>query len=220
MCPGFTIIRIKCLDSLSMSSRAYRTRGRSKRSEETREKIKRAVRELLTEGVFHESTVEEVADRAGVARATLYQHFRSRLELVDAICESFDENPALLQLRKAVELSDADAALAETIRLTVRFWSSEDAVLRQLYGVAAVDPAAQDLVDRQRADRRSEYERLVRNLDHARRLRAGLTPRRALTLLLVLSSYDTYRELREADVSERQAIALLQEAARDLLISA
>jgi AcrR family transcriptional regulator len=151
---------------------------------------------------------------------TLYQHFRSRLELVDAICESFDENPALLQLRKAVELSDADAALAETIRLTVRFWSSEDAVLRQLYGVAAVDPAAQDLVDRQRADRRSEYERLVRNLDHARRLRAGLTPRRALTLLLVLSSYDTYRELREADVSERQAIALLQEAARDLLISA
>jgi AcrR family transcriptional regulator len=203
-----------------MSARPYRTRPRTDRSEATRERIKTAVRELLTEGRFHASSVEEVADRAGVARATLYQHFRSRLELVDAICESFDENPALLQLRKAVELSDADAALAETIRLTVRFWSSEDAVLRQLYGVAAVDPAAQDLVDRQRADRRSEYERLVRNLDHARRLRAGLTPRRALTLLLVLSSYDTYRELREADVSERQAIALLQEAARDLLISA
>jgi AcrR family transcriptional regulator len=203
-----------------MSARPYRTRPRTDRSEATRERIKTAVRELLTEGRFHASGGGGVAGRACAARATLYQHFRSRLELVDAICESFDENPALLQLRKAVELSDADAALAETIRLTVRFWSSEDAVLRQLYGVAAVDPAAQDLVDRQRADRRSEYERLVRNLDHARRLRAGLTPRRALTLLLVLSSYDTYRELREADVSERQAIALLQEAARDLLISA
>jgi AcrR family transcriptional regulator len=216
--------RYNLTDALSrlsvVPSRPYRARRQTDRTQATREQIKSAVRELLAEGTFHASSVEEVAERAGVARATLYQHFRSRLELVDAICESFDENPALLQLRKAVELSDADAALAETIRLTVRFWSSEDAVLRQLYGVAAVDPAAQDLVDRQRADRRSEYERLVRNLDHARRLRAGLTPRRALTLLLVLSSYDTYRELREADVSERQAIALLQEAARDLLISA
>src|SRR6185503_8127435 len=133
-----------------MSSRAYRTRGRSKRSEETREKIKTAVRELLAEGVFHESTVEEVADRAGVARATIYQHFGSRLELVDAICETFDANPALLELRDLVEL---DEALAKTIASTIRFWSSEDAVLSQLYGVAAIDPAAEDLVDRQRADR-------------------------------------------------------------------
>jgi len=44
-------------------------------------------------------------------------------------------------------------ALAETIAGSIRFWSCEDSVLRHLYGVAAIDPAAQDLVDRQRADR-------------------------------------------------------------------
>ena len=33
-----------------------------------------AVRDLLAEGSFHESTVEEVAERAGISRATLYQH--------------------------------------------------------------------------------------------------------------------------------------------------
>src|SRR5437868_9002496 len=131
-----------------MSPRAYRARTRPKRSEETRERIKTAVRDLLAEGTFHDSTVEEVADRAGVARATLYQHFRSRLELVDAICETFDENPALLRLRETVELPDADAALADTIALCVRFWSSEDQILRQLYGAAALDTAARDLVDR------------------------------------------------------------------------
>jgi AcrR family transcriptional regulator len=176
------------------------------------------VRELLAEGSFHTSTVEEVADRAGVARATLYQHFRSRLELVDAICETFDENPALLQLRDTVQLADADAALAETIALTIRFWSSEDPILQQLYGVAAVDPAAQDLVDRQRADRRSEYDRLVHNLQRAHRLRPGITKQRALNLLLVLSSYDTYRELREANLSDRQTTTLLQQTARELLL--
>lgn len=201
-----------------MSYRSYPTRGRDK-TQATRERIKSAVRELLAEGNFHTSTVEEVADRAGVARATLYQHFRSRLELVDAICETFNENPALLRLRDAVELADADKALTETIALTIRFWSSEDPILRQLYGVAAIDPAAQDLVDRQRTDRRSEYERLVQNLRRARRIRAGLTPQRALNLLLVLSSYGTYRELRDASLSDREATALLQKTARELLLT-
>src|SRR5947199_7268 len=103
--------------------RVYRTHPRADRSQATRERITRAVRELLAEGTFHESTVEEVADRAGIARATLYQHFGSRLELVDAICDTFDANPALLTLRKSVELPDALAALAETIANVVGFWS-------------------------------------------------------------------------------------------------
>jgi AcrR family transcriptional regulator len=203
-----------------MPSRPYRVRSRSDRPRATREKIKVAVRDLLAEGTFHDSTVEEVADRAGVARATLYQHFRSRLELVDAICETFDENPALLRLREVVELPDADAALTETIANAVRFWASEDPILRQLYGVAAIDSAAQDLVDRQRADRRSELERLVANLHRAHRLRSGVSRQRALSLLLVLSSYETFRELREAGLSERQATVLLQDSARRLLMPA
>jgi AcrR family transcriptional regulator len=201
-----------------MSPRAYRARTRPRRSEETRERIKTAVRDLLAEGRFHDSTVEEVADRAGVARATLYQHFRSRLELVDAICETFSENPALRRLRETVDRPDSDEALAETIADSIRFWSSEDPILRQLYGVAAVDPAAQDLVDRQRADRRSELERLVRNLSRAGRLREGTNERRALSLLLVLTSYDTFRELREAGLTDRQLTTTLQQSARELIL--
>lgn len=201
-----------------MSSRPYRARSRPKRSEETRERIKTAVRDLLAEGTFHTSTVEEVADRAGVARATLYQHFRSRVELVDAICETFDMNPALRQLRETVDDPDTDVALAETLAGAVRFWSTEDPVLRHLYGVASIDPAAQDLVDRQRADRRGELERLVRNLTRAGRLRAGTNERRALSLLLVLTSYETFRELRESGLTDRQLATSLQQAARDLLL--
>src|SRR3954466_11982278 len=126
-----------------------------------------AVRELLAEGTFHESTVEQVADRAGVSRATLYQHFRSRLELVDEMCDAFDANPALLALRQSVTDEDPAAALAETIAHTVEFWSSEDAILSQLYGVAAIDQAAADLVARQRQDRRGDMTRLARHLRRA-----------------------------------------------------
>jgi AcrR family transcriptional regulator len=178
------------------------------------------VRELLAEGSFHVSSVEEVAARAGVSRATLYQHFRSRLELVDAMCEAFDENPALLRLRETVALADPDQALVRTISGTVRFWSAEDGILRGLYGAATVDPAAQDLVDRQRSDRREELERLVRNLARARRFRRGMSERRALSLLLVLTSYETYRELRAAGLSDRGLTKLLQDTAAELLLSA
>src|SRR5689334_5703390 len=117
---------------------AYRTRRPSARAEHTREKIMAAVRELLAEGSFHETAVEEVAERAGVSRATLYQHFRSRVDLVDAICDMFAENSALRDLREAVVIEEAPAALDETIALATKFWASEDAVLAQLYGVAAI----------------------------------------------------------------------------------
>jgi AcrR family transcriptional regulator len=200
-------------------ARAYRPQRRSTRAEGTRDRILSAVRELLEEGSFHESTMEQLADRAGISRATLYQHFRSRLDLVDAICDSFAVNPALVEVRGTVELDDPDAALAETIAASVRFWASEDPVLAQLYGVVAIDPAARDLVDRQRRDRRGEMERLARHLRAAGRLRAGVGERKAVTLLMLLTSYDAFRELREAGLGEREAARALQESGRALLLA-
>jgi AcrR family transcriptional regulator len=201
------------------AARAYRTRRRSTRADETRGKIMSAVRELLAEGTFHESPVDVVADRAGIARATLYQHFRSRLDLVDAICDTFDTNPALLTVRKVVEHPDPDIALADTIANTLRFWSSEDAVLAQLYGVVAIDPAARDLVDRQRADRRSEMQRLIRNLSASGSLQTGLNQRKALALIMLLTSYESFRELRQAGLSQREITISLQRSARALLLA-
>jgi AcrR family transcriptional regulator len=184
--------------SMSTAGQVYRVRGRNKRSQHTRERIMSAARELLEEGSFHESTVEQVADRAGVSRATLYQHFRSRLDLVDAICDSFAVNPALIAIRAA---EDLDGLIAST----VRFWASEDAILAQLYEAAAIDPAAQDFVARQRTDRRGEVERVMRL--------AGRTDKRSLALVMTLTSYETFSELRRAGLSDRQVTELLRDTA-------
>jgi hypothetical protein len=46
----------------------------------------------------------------------------------------------------------------------------------------------------------------------------GVNQQRALSLLLVLTSYDTFRELRQAGLSDRQTTTLLQESARRLLL--
>ena len=175
------------------------------------------MRELLREQRFHESTVEQVAERAGVSRATVYQHFRSRIDLVDAICETFDAHPALIELRRTIMLPDPETALVRTIALAMRFWESEDAILSELYGVVAIDPAARDLVGRQRADRRSEMRRLAQRLHTTGTLRPGISTTRAQDVLMVLTSYETYRELREAGRSAKRLTAELETMARALL---
>jgi AcrR family transcriptional regulator len=172
---------------------------------------------MLAEGTFHESPVEDVATRAGVSRATLYQHFNSRLELVDGICDTMGTNPALLKLRETVALEDPDAAFDQTLALAVEFWSTENAVLEQLYGVVAADVAAQEFVTRQRGDRSSEIGRLAHTLHRAGRLRAGLGEKRAHALLMLLTSYGTYRELRSEGLADRELVRTLQQSARLML---
>jgi AcrR family transcriptional regulator len=168
---------------------------------------------MLAEGSFHEATVEQVGERAGVSRATVYQHFGSRLDLIDSVCDVMGVNPALVEIRNVVDLPDAGEALAKTLANTVRFWSSESGVVRALYGVVEVDPAARAFVDRQTRDRTKELGLLADNLSRSGRLRAGVTKARALVLLLLLTSWGTYRELREAGLSDRRVTSFLQESA-------
>jgi AcrR family transcriptional regulator len=200
-----------------VSSRAYRTRPR-KRTTQTRERITAAVHELLAQGAFHEATVEQVAERAGVSRATVYQHFGSRVELIDGVCDIIDAHPALIEIREVIGLSDSAEALAKVVANCVRLWSDERRPMAELYGVVAVDAGARAFVGRQRDDRRGEMARLVESLARTGKLRQGVTKARALAVLLVLTSFETYNELREAGLSDRQVTAFLRESAeRELL---
>ena len=171
--------RTQCLDSLSMGTRhSVRSASTAAHRPALASESSRRCATSLREGSFHEATVEQVASRAGVSRATLYQRFGSRLGLVDAICETFDANPALVAIREAVRDPDPRGGLERAIAHTVGFWASEEAVLEPLYGAAAIDPAARDLVARQRADRRGEYAGLLGRMEEAGRLRPGLAARR------------------------------------------
>ncbi len=203
-----------------MSTRAYRARSRPSKSERTRARIQEVVFEMLEAGRFHDSTMEEIASQAGVSRATLYQHFRSRVDLVDAICETFAVNPELVGAKGAVDLPDAIEALNQTIASSIRFWASVDGVLRELYGVVALDPAAAELVRRQREDRRSAMRHLAHNLAASRASRSGLSEARVVDRLMVLTSYETYCELRLAGRSAAQTVREVQQVARELVLAA
>jgi AcrR family transcriptional regulator len=152
-----------------------------------------AVRELLREGAFHESTVEQVAGRAGVSRATVYQQFGSRVGLVDAICDSLDLSAVM-----------ASPDVATLVKRSTDFWARDETLFSQLYDAAAVDPAAREFVERQTRDR---YQQLPQWVDGP-----------GLPILGLLTSFETYIELRRrAGLSQRQVVACLQQAATQLV---
>jgi AcrR family transcriptional regulator len=160
-----------------------------------------AVRRLLEEGTFHQATVEEIAQLAGVSRATLYQHFGSRFGLVDAICESLSKNPSMIAIQAAPDRTNPREAAMTMIAQGIRFWDSEESLHRHLYGLAEIDESAADFVERQSADRRSVVHRIVRRAVEAGVLREGISEAQARATLLVLTSFHTFEELRAAGLT-------------------
>lgn len=53
--------------------------------DKTRAHLLEVAAEMLGEQGFGSTTVDEIAERAGVAKGTVYYHFRSKVELVEAL---------------------------------------------------------------------------------------------------------------------------------------
>ncbi len=63
--------------------------SREQVAESQRERLKRALTELLAEGGYSKVTIGELAKRAGVSRATFYEHFDGKQECLIAAYDDF-----------------------------------------------------------------------------------------------------------------------------------
>ena len=61
--------------------------GPSRRVRETRDRILDAAARLLAERGWARTTVEGIAEAAGVSRASIYHHFRGKRSILDAVVE-------------------------------------------------------------------------------------------------------------------------------------
>src|SRR5829696_7095506 len=85
------------------NSRKYELKARAESQERTRQRIAKAAAELHEEVGPAETTVAEIARRAGVSRLTVYKHFPDSAALYPACAaHHMSENP----------LPDLEAALA------------------------------------------------------------------------------------------------------------
>ena len=112
------------------------------RSEEAHRAILDATLELLVEVGFSALTVEGVATRAGVGKATIYRRWPSKLPLV---IEAFRELPRLEEVDTGSLVEDLKKMLRSYLQL---FHSTPlGAVLPSLAGERAHDPQLSELFD-------------------------------------------------------------------------
>src|SRR5262247_3304844 len=87
-------------------ARTYRSELRDTMARETKRRIRTAASELFTELGYVATTVETIADRAGVSRRTVFNAFESKARLVMEIFLAQvrgDDEPEATRLRQRVE---------------------------------------------------------------------------------------------------------------------
>ena len=100
--------------------------ARNKYPEETVEKILTAARRLFLEKGYEKTTIQDIVDQlGGLTKGTVYHHFKSKEEIMDAVCDKmfFDGNP-FEKVRGRKDLNGLEK-MKEVVRLTQEpEWSS------------------------------------------------------------------------------------------------
>lgn len=125
-----------------MSPRPYQLGRRQEQIEESRRRILAAARALLAETTSYTAfTVDAVARRADVARATVYYQFESKTGLLEALCDALAEDAGQLAgISSAMVNPDAGQALAGVVAAFGRLWAVDRPAMRRLRAFGALDP--------------------------------------------------------------------------------
>ena len=171
----------------------------------TRQAVICAARDLLAEGQWTEFTLEAVAARAGVTRVTVYNQVTSKAGLLDAVLTDLTERAGMDRLLASTQEMTAAQALAFVAEQTCRFWHAERAVLRPLFGLAAIDRDIAANLARREQWRTDQFDALLSHLE----TQDGLGPQLPRDVLLAglraVTSFPAYDAL--GSIADDPAVA-------------
>ena len=108
-------------------------RARQRNAQATRSRLIRAALDLFTSQGFRGTTTPEIAQRAGVAEATIYRHFPGKDMLLTAACvEAQDFGRSLVVMEDGGPEHDTRSTLSRVGRRLVEGAERDPALLRML----------------------------------------------------------------------------------------
>ena len=177
-----------------MSPRPYQLGARQVQIDDSRQKVIDAARALLTESTSYTSfTVDAVAKRADVARATIYYQFESKIGLLEAVCDALAQAGQMSDLATAFMNPDPIEALSIFITCFARFWDSDRLVMRRLRSLARLEQEVGGVISARDERRSSGLVTLVARLSEQHFL--NFEPDRAVQILFTLTSFETFDSL-------------------------
>jgi len=176
-------------------ARPYVQRARAESAAATQRRMIEAARSVLTSGEVPRLELAEVAERAGIARSTVYLSFGTRSALMSKILDDSLSRAGFGRLREYLVLPDAVEAMEKSLTQTARMYSADHGVLRRMLLLARLDPdVARDYQLRQQR-RETAMRDLAQRLRSQRSLRANVSVEAAAAVLWVLTSFDTFDQL-------------------------
>lgn len=171
-----------------MAARQYSGARRRAQAEQTRSRILAAAREVVAE-LGPESSLSEVAERAGVSRITIYNQFVSKAGLLEALAAGASSEP---NGTPAAALDD----LALRIEQACAGWAADPDLYRQLQGLGREHPGQAQL-----------NRALAEHLAAADRLRPGCSVREAEDVIGILTSFPAFDRLHKGGRRPSSAVA-------------
>jgi AcrR family transcriptional regulator len=195
-----------------VSPRTYQSERRHAATAETRARILEAARSLLSSADGAAFTIDAVAEKASVARMTVYYQFGSKPGLIAALSDDLASRGGIGRLPAAFKEPDPMAGLEVLTRVFMHLWESERLVMQRLRALSMLDPDFKDGEDRNMR-RRHAISVLLRRMSPPRSDLDDLAD-----LLTAMTSFETYETLaaggRDADACAR----LISASTRRLLV--
>ena len=187
-----------------MSPRPYQLGRRQAAIDACRHRVLDAARAQLAASTSYTAfTVDAVAKRADVARATVYYQFGSKTGLLEALCDMLADQGQMSDLAGAFTDPDPEEALRTFVTVFARFWDADRLVMRRLRALAALDPDVAAVIAARDERRRQALGALLdRRTDVP-------DPKRAVRAAHMLTSFETFDAMLTPQQEPTDAVPLL-----------
>jgi AcrR family transcriptional regulator len=191
-----------------MSPRPYQLGKRQDQIAESRRRIIDAARSLLAEaGSYRAFTVDAVAKKADVAKATVYYQFESKTGLLEAVCDALAETGGMSELATAFTNPDPADALRSFVETFGRFWDADRSAMRRLRALASLDPEVRAVIAARDDRRRMGLGVLAGRLADDRAATGRNDPENLVRVLYMLTSFETFDALASPDAPLTSVVA-------------
>jgi len=170
--------------------RQYRSERRAAQALETRRAIVASATRLFVEHGYGATTLDAVAEAAGVSRKTIFTSVGGKLELLQLALDwavAGDDQLVALSDRAAIrewlDQSDPANVLSGLAGLLAEIGARVGPLYTVVEVAAGIDPAARDLIAESQHRRRDDARKVVRRLRDLKALTTRITHREAVDLV-------------------------------------
>jgi AcrR family transcriptional regulator len=180
---------------IEKKKRRYNSQKREQGAEQTRLRVLEAARSLLLEESYPDISVDQIAEKSGVARATIYLQFGSKLGVLQALVEYIDAI-GLKDLFGAMDsAANSVEALHKSIPPALAFSHRYARLLRTFRAQAVSDTDFRTVLQERLQQRRQNIGRLVEWLHREGKLAEGWSVNDATDYLSAIGGFPIYDEL-------------------------